>query len=65
LATHPFSWATHPSSLTTPSQFFQSLEKVYFSVPDPHVFGPPGSGSTSQRYPMDPDPNLYFIKQKQ
>jgi hypothetical protein len=28
--------------------------------PDPHVFGPPGSGSISQRV-MDPDPSV--IKQ--
>jgi len=24
--------------------------------PDPRVFGPPGSGSISHRYRMDPDP---------
>jgi hypothetical protein len=26
---------------------------------DPHVFGPPGSGSNSQRYGSDPDPFLF------
>jgi hypothetical protein len=26
---------------------------------DPHVFGPPGSGSVSQRYGTDPDPFLF------
>jgi hypothetical protein len=26
---------------------------------DPHVFGPPGSGSISQRYP-DPDTSLFL-----
>jgi hypothetical protein len=34
--------------------------------PDPHVFGPPvsGSGSISQRYPeQDPDPDPSIIKQ--
>jgi hypothetical protein len=30
---------------------------------DPYVFGPPGSGSISQRC-MDPDPDPYVIKQK-
>jgi hypothetical protein len=25
---------------------------------DPHVFGPPGSGSISQRYCTDPEPSL-------
>ena len=36
-----------------------------YSVPDPnpdshdpHVFGPPGSGSTSQSRGMDPDPSI-------
>ncbi len=37
------------------------LSWVRTSVPDPepHVFGPPRSGSISQRYlPKDPDPSL-------
>jgi hypothetical protein len=31
--------------------------------PDPHVFGPPGSGFTSQRG-MDPDPDPSIIMHK-
>jgi hypothetical protein len=33
---------------------------------DPYVFGPPGSGSISQRYRYgtDPEPNPSIIKQK-
>jgi len=27
------------------------------SVPEPEVFGPPGSGSVSERYRTDPDPS--------
>jgi hypothetical protein len=29
---------------------------------DPHVFGPPGSGSTSQDPALDPDPSLIIQK---
>jgi hypothetical protein len=32
--------------------------------PDPRVFWPPGSGSTSQRYRMDADPDPSIIMQK-
>jgi hypothetical protein len=31
------------------------------SVGDPHVFGPPGSGSISQRYGSIPDPGPGFL----
>ncbi len=30
--------------------------------PDPHVFGPPGSGSISQSLGMDPDPSIIMQK---
>jgi hypothetical protein len=30
--------------------------------PDPHVFGPPGSGSISQRYGTDPTPDPSLCK---
>jgi hypothetical protein len=40
---------------------FLKPEKIPTVKPDPHVFGPPGSGSISQRDPeldpeLDPDP---------
>ncbi len=47
------------SGMNKPDYVSESLEKVFCSVadpdpnpgpPDPHVFGPPGSGSTIQRY---------------
>jgi hypothetical protein len=31
-------------------RYSQALHSVADPNPDPHVFGPPGSGSTSQRY---------------
>ncbi len=35
----------------------------YPDPPDPHVFGPPGSGSgsISQRYRMNPDPVTFYF----
>ncbi len=37
------------------------VTKLVNPEPDPHVFGPPGSGSMSQRYgSADPDPHQNF-----
>ena len=45
---------------------FYNSSSVLISVadpnPDPRVFGPPGSGSISRRYP-EPDPDPSIIKQ--
>jgi hypothetical protein len=43
------------SSISTPGYLTTSV-----ADPDPHVFGPPGSGSISQK--LDPDPTISSSK---
>jgi hypothetical protein len=49
--------------------YFRTRHKVYFRAvlriipdpnPDPYVFGPPGSGSISQRYGSESGPGSFY-----
>ncbi len=40
----------------------QKCVKTSVAAPDPPVFEPPGSGSTSHRYALDPDPSIIVQK---
>jgi hypothetical protein len=37
---------------------------TYSTVPDPHVFGPPGSGSASQRYGSGSGSGFFYHQAK-
>jgi hypothetical protein len=42
--------------------FKQETSVADVDPPDPHVFGPPGSRSTSQDRALDPDPSIIIQK---